>query len=226
MAFPEVTLARDFIADVARGDGIGAALDSLGYIGPVSNLLKENTVLATYFGKNAGREVDAAHDLIDFEKNLKPDDAEELYSDYRTVDGFGVVLDDNMLEFNHIPGNNRYYNPQRGKTVLGTFDIKNANDETYIMVGDKKGANYQNIENLEWTPGLHPSNIQILDCAIGNDDDIILSIHPDVVKSTIIAANKDPEKSKFLMEVDYLKSFGYKISDLPDGDGYYHMVIT
>jgi len=62
IAFPEVTLARDFIADVARGDGIGAALDSVGYLGKVRGLLETTSAIPVFIAKtpqevNAGNRV-------------------------------------------------------------------------------------------------------------------------------------------------------------------------
>ncbi len=62
VAFPEVTLARDFTADLYRGDPVAVALDSLGYLGPVRNLLKTTNVIPSLIEKspqevNAGNRV-------------------------------------------------------------------------------------------------------------------------------------------------------------------------
>ncbi len=190
MAFLEVTLARDFMADVARGDGIGAALDSLGYIGPVSNLLKENTVLATYFSKNAGREVDAAHDLI---SSLRKEGF--TYEDMRAADRY--VVNDNIVSLNSRGGNLNLYNPLRGKTVIGSFSSPSG--ESYLTVGDHLNANTLNFDETITKVDSY-INYEFLDCAIGNNDEIILSVYPA------------PEGSIFAKEIDYLKGFGYEIS--------------
>jgi hypothetical protein len=200
MAFPEVTLARDFIADVARGDGIGATLDSLGYIGPVSNLLKENTVLATYFGKNAGRDVEASHELI---ATLQKEGL--TYGDMWAADRY--VVNDNIVSFNSRQGNLNRYNPTRGKTVIGSSYPVVDNEPWYIHVGKGQNANTLNLE--EWSQYV---NYEFLDCTIGNSDEIILATYPA------------KEGTKYWDEIEYLKRFGYEVSSMPGSDGYYRMV--
>lgn len=63
IAFPEIALARDFTADVLRGDPMAVALDSLGYLGPVKNLLKNSGVLTQFIIKNPESEVRLITDL-------------------------------------------------------------------------------------------------------------------------------------------------------------------
>jgi len=53
IAFPEIALARDFTADVLRGDLPGAALNSLGYLGPVKTILKNSDIIPTFLLKNS-----------------------------------------------------------------------------------------------------------------------------------------------------------------------------
>jgi hypothetical protein len=53
IAFPYATLARDFTADVLRGDYAGAALDSLGYLKPVQAILKNSDVIPAFLIKNS-----------------------------------------------------------------------------------------------------------------------------------------------------------------------------
>jgi hypothetical protein len=151
-----------------------------------------------------------------------PTELKELMADFRATDGFGVVLDENTQEFNHILGNDRTFSPLRGKTVLGTYK-PNDQGKTFIDIGIDKNANYLNIKNLETTRSvLHPYNQQFLDCAIGNGDEIILSVNPnDLITSGIKTSD-----STFLTEVEYLKKFGYKVSDMPDSDGLYRMILS
>lgn len=63
VAFPEVTLARDFTADLYRGDPVAVALDSLGYLGPVRNLLKTTNVIPALIEKSP-QEVNAGNRIM------------------------------------------------------------------------------------------------------------------------------------------------------------------
>jgi hypothetical protein len=53
IALPEITLARDFTADVLRGDLAGASLNSLGYLGPVKTILKNSDMIPAFLIKNS-----------------------------------------------------------------------------------------------------------------------------------------------------------------------------
>jgi hypothetical protein len=222
IAFPYATLARDFSADLLRGDYAGAALESLGYYGKVTGYLKNSAVLATFFKKNAGREIKASHELIDFErKNMKVDNADELkelMADYRASTGY--VLYQNVDDFNRIPGNLNPFDTSRGRTVIGYYkDPATQIQKWYLSVGNNLNANTLNINNAETyigkTSTLNPVNQQILDCAIGKGDEIILA-NPLTLGDTT---------STFSREVAYLKEFGYEISGSPttyqyvDGQG-------
>lgn len=55
------------------------------------------------------------------------------------------------------------------------------------------------------------TNAQLLQAAVGNDDLIVLSVHPDVVRNAV----PDPASTTFLQEVDYLESMGYQVSPNP-----------
>lgn len=50
--FPEVTLARDFTADVLRGDPVSAALDSTGFLGPMRAYLGSSNVIPALIAKS------------------------------------------------------------------------------------------------------------------------------------------------------------------------------
>jgi len=65
IAFPEIALARDFTADVLHGDGIRAALDSLGYRGTVKNLIKSSGVISQFIIKNPESDVRLINGLND-----------------------------------------------------------------------------------------------------------------------------------------------------------------
>jgi hypothetical protein len=53
IAFPYATLARDFSADLLRGDYAGAALESLGYLKSVKVILKNSDVIPAFLIKNS-----------------------------------------------------------------------------------------------------------------------------------------------------------------------------
>ena len=68
--FPEVTLARDFTADLLRGDPVGAAMDSLGYLGPLRGYLRSSNVIPELIAKspqevNAGNRVMEGESAVD-----------------------------------------------------------------------------------------------------------------------------------------------------------------
>ena len=67
-------------------------------------------------------------------------------------------------------------------------------------------------------------NEQFLDCAIGNGDDIILSIHPSEFPTA--PAEMTYVKSVLYSEIEYLKQYGYTISPNRYADGFYHMIPT
>lgn len=65
MAFPYATLARDFTADVLRGGGIGAALDLLGYLGTVRNILGTTSVIPSFIAKNP-QKIDSGQEIMSY----------------------------------------------------------------------------------------------------------------------------------------------------------------
>ncbi|WP_292349949.1 PKD domain-containing protein [Methanoregula sp. PtaU1.Bin006] len=60
--FPEVTLARDFTADVLRGDPVAVVLDSTGFLGPMRAYLGSSNIIPAFIAKvpqevNAGNRI-------------------------------------------------------------------------------------------------------------------------------------------------------------------------
>jgi hypothetical protein len=207
MAFPEVTLARDFIADVARGDGIGAALDSLGYIGPVKNLLGESPVIASFMEKYPNK-FEAVNEYISGLEKLGID-----ISPAAKREAVTQVLEYNINTINQNPSFKNAYVSTIKKTVLGTSKPID-NSEPYKDLGRRLGANYLDLDNSLSQTVKNQLNIQFLDCVIGNGDEIILSVDPAKVSSD----------SYFKKEIEYLEQFGY-VKTLGD-DGLFRMVMT
>lgn len=65
MAFPYATLARDFSADLLRGDYTGAALNSLGYLGTVRNILGTTSVIPSFIAKNP-QKIDSGQEIMSY----------------------------------------------------------------------------------------------------------------------------------------------------------------
>jgi len=60
--FPEITLARDFTADVLRGDLVAVVLDSTGFLGPMRAYLGSSNIIPAFIAKvpqevNAGNRI-------------------------------------------------------------------------------------------------------------------------------------------------------------------------
>jgi len=210
MAFPEVTLARDFMADVARGDGIGAALDSLGYLGPVKNLLGKSPVIGSFLEKNTNK-FEAANQYINDLKrlgtDLSPAAKRNVISQYQ-------VVEYNLNEFNNNKWVFTKFNENTAFTILGTSKVYESGGKPYDTIGNELGINLLKMdtgtpEGLRWS-----TNQQFLQIAIGKDNKIFLSVHPDVVRESIINAGGNPAESTFLKEIDYLESMGYQVSTL------------
>jgi len=173
----------------------------------VSNLLKENTVLASYFGKNVGKEIDASHDLI------KTEQRENFpFNDYLASERY--VLYQNIEDFNQLPGNLHPYDSSLRKTVLGSSRY----GTPYKTLG---GILHENLNYLDFDPSAYSweANQQMLDCAIGHNDEFILSTTERDYPSYEKYAD-----SYLYKEIEYLKAFGYTVSTSPASDGYYRMV--
>jgi hypothetical protein len=67
IAFPYATLARDFTADMLRGDYAGASLSSLGYLGKVRTLLGTTDAIPLFIAKNVAKnpqKVDSGQEIM------------------------------------------------------------------------------------------------------------------------------------------------------------------
>ena len=208
MAFPEVTLARDFISDVARGDGIGATLDSLGYLGTVKNFLGESPVITSFLEKNTNK-FEAVNRYIDNLKDLGLDLSPAAKRNTVTQ-----IVDYNIRDFNGNEYVLRQFNEDVPFTVLGTGKVYENGGASFSQIGDDLGINFLNMNRntpgeLQW-----PGNQQFLQLAIGKDNRIFLSVHPDVARQGIITAGGNPADSTYLKEISYLESMGYQVSTL------------
>lgn len=63
IAFPYASLARDFSADMMRGDYAGAALQSLGYLGSVRNIFATTDVIPAFIAKHP-QKVDSGLEIM------------------------------------------------------------------------------------------------------------------------------------------------------------------
>jgi len=203
IAFPEYALARDFTADVLRGDPVAAALDSLGYLGAVKNLLKSSPVILSFFEKVPNK-FDASNKFI---RGI-----EKLGIDLEPAGRRAVVteaLEYNIGEFNRNQWVLRQYDRTKKMTVLGTEKSYDGST-TFSKIGKDLDINFlymnpQSPKNIQTY-----TNRQLLDTMIANDDIIPLSVHPDVVRNALGAK---AARSTFLQEVDYLMYMGYRVSE-------------
>jgi len=125
-----------------------------------------------------------------------------------------------ISHFNDIPGNLNKYSATKGKTVLGTYN-RYLDNPSYLEVLPKEKANFLNfdeaITSVKSEDGiLHPINKDLLDCAIDNGDEIILSVDYRILPDGIGETYK--------LEIDYLIENGYRISNSVGSDGLYRMI--
>ena len=230
---------RDAVQAILNGDPIGAAINAAGAIPGPGDGIKITGAIVCYTGKFPWK----ARDLgILLSKEIVPLLPDTLKLDvWRVVlstrenaivtkltnEGYSIsqiqemvassqgltksFLMKNIGEFNDVAGNLHPYGAGVKKTVIGTY-ASFSGSRPYTEVGEEFGANYLNFMSTpDWS-----TNEKFLDMMIDNGDEIILSVHPNVVPSG--------SGTTFKNEIAYLTSNGYSVSGVPYGDGLYRMI--
>jgi len=234
---------RDISETLYQGDGVGTALNAVAFAPAVGDAEKTgNTLrkLATKYPSKIsdtgrylcsvlpgntpnevfevvhdtgflGRERLAIGELHDAGKSVPEINAEISVGEKWLIKSANAIR---ISHFNDIPGNLNKYSASKGKTVLGTFE-QYLGSPRYTEVLPKEKANFLNIDKTI-TPWSWEKNKELLDCAIDNGDEIILSVDYRILP--------DGLGETFKQEIRYLEENGYRISQSVGEDGLYRMV--